>query len=62
MEKIKLLKKKKDYIVDTAYLLAPRGLGTGSAWSGFYPPGRPAWLLVFQLYGSPGMQSKVRRE
>ena len=39
-------------MVDVAFLLAPGGLATGSAWPGFYPPGRPAQLLTFYLYAS----------
>ena len=33
----------------------------GSACLGFYLSGKPAWLLVFYLYGLPNMQSKVHQ-
>ena len=35
-----------DYIVDIAFFLAPGSLGTGSAWSGFHAPGRPALYFI----------------
>ena len=35
-----------DYIVDIAFFLAPGSLGTGSAWSGFPVPERPALHFI----------------
>ena len=41
-----------DYIVDIAFFLALGSLGTGSAWSGFPAPERPAlyFISVASLY------------
>ena len=33
----------------------------GSACFGFYLSRKPGWLLVFSLYGLPGMQFKVHQ-